>query len=164
MDDSQSNMLAVDFGASSGRTILGRWNGSTLTTQEIHPFSNDPVELNVSLYWDFLRLFHELKEGVLAYKQHATGAPASLAVDTWGVDYGLVSGNGKLLGNPYHYREARNEQAMGSLLKTMPVHELYAYSGIQPLGTPRRLTKEEYKEIQGLESEAYRVNLLQQMK
>lgn len=133
MGAKQFNMLAVDFGASSGRTILGRWNGSTLTTQEIHRFSNDPVELNGSLYWDFLRLFHELKEGVLAYKQHAAGTPASLAVDTWGVDYGLVTGKGKLLGNPYHYREARNERAMTALLRTMSEHDLYAHSGIQPL-------------------------------
>jgi rhamnulokinase len=133
MGENQLNMLAVDFGASSGRTILGSWNGSKLTTQEIHRFSNDSVELNGTLYWDFLRLFHELKEGVLAYKQFASGSPASLAVDTWGVDYGLVTGKGKLLGNPYHYREARNERAMNELLKTMPEQEVYLHSGIQPL-------------------------------
>jgi rhamnulokinase len=133
MGENQLNMLAVDFGASSGRTILGGWNGTKLTTQEIHRFSNDPVELNGTLYWDFLRLFHELKVGILAYKQFATGSPASLAVDTWGVDYGLVTGKGKLLGNPYHYREARNEKAMNELLRIMPEQEVYAHSGIQPL-------------------------------
>lgn len=133
MGTNHLNMLAVDFGASSGRTILGRWSGSTLSVEEIHRFSNDPVELGGSLYWDFLRLFHELKAGIHAYKQHAPGSPASIAVDTWGVDYGFVDGKGKLLGNPYHYREARNTEAMSKLLQQTTERELYSHSGIQPL-------------------------------
>ncbi|NOV04531.1 rhamnulokinase [Paenibacillus sp. LMG 31457] len=126
-------MLAVDFGASSGRTILGRWDGSKLSVEEIHRFANDPVALNGRLYWDFLRLFHELKKGIHAFKQQASGSPASIAVDTWGVDYGFVDGKGRLLGNPYHYREARNAQAMEAMLQQTTQQELYSRSGIQPL-------------------------------
>ncbi|MBD0378964.1 rhamnulokinase [Paenibacillus sp. WST5] len=126
-------MLAVDFGASSGRTILGRWDGARLTVEDIHRFANDPVRLGDSLHWDFLRLFHELKKGIHAYKQHASGSPASIAVDTWGVDYGFVNGKGKLIGNPYHYRDARNTVAMEELLASLPDAELYARTGIQPL-------------------------------
>ncbi|SDM85827.1 rhamnulokinase [Paenibacillus sp. yr247] len=133
MGTNQLNTLAVDFGASSGRTILGCWNGSKLTIEEIHRFSNDPVELGGRLYWDFLRLFHELKKGIHAFKQHASGSQASIAVDTWGVDYGFVDGKGKLLGNPYHYREARNARAMDELLQHTSERELYSRSGIQPL-------------------------------
>ncbi|MGG1516194.1 rhamnulokinase family protein [Paenibacillus oryzisoli] len=133
MSTRQLNMLAVDFGASSGRTILGKWDGVKLSAEEIHRFSNDPVELHGSLYWDFLRLFHEMKEGILAYKQHGSGTPDSLAIDTWGVDYGYVNAKGKLLGNPYHYREARNAAAMDALLQAIPAEELYSRSGIQPL-------------------------------
>ncbi|TXK75162.1 rhamnulokinase family protein [Paenibacillus sp. N3.4] len=127
------NMLAVDFGASGGRTILGRWNGSKLTVEDIHRFSNDPVELSGRLYWDFLRLFHELKKGIHAYKQHAPGSPSSIAVDTWGVDYGFVDGSGRLLGNPYHYRDDRNAKAMDEMLLTSSSAEIYNRSGIQPL-------------------------------
>ncbi|MDD9268794.1 rhamnulokinase family protein [Paenibacillus sp. GCM10023248] len=133
MSTNSLGMLAVDFGASSGRTILGRWNGSKLTVEEIHRFANDPVELSGRLYWDFLRLFHELKKGIHAFKQHETGSPASIAVDTWGVDYGFVDGKGRLLGNPYHYREARNAQAMEALLEQTSQQDLYSRSGIQPL-------------------------------
>lgn len=133
MSTNPLNMLAVDFGASSGRTMLGRWNGSKLAVEEIHRFANEPVELSGRLYWDFLRLFHELKKGIQVFKRQSSGNPASIAVDTWGVDYGFVDGNGKLLGNPYHYREARNAHAMDALLQQISQQELYKWSGIQPL-------------------------------
>lgn len=133
MSTNPLNMLAVDFGASSGRTMLGRWNGSKLTVEEIHRFANDPVELSGRLYWDFLRLFYELKKGIHAFKQQSSGSPASIAVDAWGVDYGFVDGKGKLLGNPYHYREARNAEAMEAMLQHTTPQDLYSRSGIQPL-------------------------------
>jgi rhamnulokinase len=127
------NMLAVDFGASSGRTIWGEFTGSKLTVHEIHRFANEPVELGGSLHWDFLRLFHEMKKGIRAYKYANTHDPASIAVDTWGVDYGLVDGNGSLMGNPYHYRDVRTQTAMDECFKTIPRSELFARTGIQPL-------------------------------
>ncbi|MBP1995662.1 rhamnulokinase [Paenibacillus eucommiae] len=133
MENKHLNMLAVDFGASSGRTIWGEFTGSKLTVQEIHRFANEPVELGGSLYWDFLRLFHELKKGVRAFKQVTSKTPASIAVDTWGVDYGLVDGNGNLLGNPYHYRDARTNATMETCFKSIPRTELFERTGIQPL-------------------------------
>jgi rhamnulokinase len=133
MGTKQLNMLAVDFGASSGRTIWGEFTGSRLAVREIHRCANEPVELGGSLHWDFLRLFHELKKGIRAFKQISTQDPASIAVDTWGVDYGLVDGNGSLLGNPYHYRDARTNTAMEACFKTIPKTELFALTGIQPL-------------------------------
>jgi rhamnulokinase len=133
MGTKQLSMLAVDFGASSGRTIWGAFTGSKLSVQEIHRFANDPVQLGGSLHWDFLRLFHELKKGLHAYKEQATSDPASIAVDTWGVDYGLVDGSGHLMGNPYHYRDARTNTAMESCFKTIPKKELFLLTGIQPL-------------------------------
>jgi len=67
------NVLAFDYGASSGRAILGSFDGEKLTLKEIHRFSNDPVMVGESLHWDVLRLYHELKQGILAgYKE--TGA------------------------------------------------------------------------------------------
>ena len=58
--------LAFDFGASSGRAILGEYDGERVTLQEVHRFPNEPVEVNGALYWDVLRLFHELKQGISA--------------------------------------------------------------------------------------------------
>ena len=57
-------VLAADFGAGSGRVVRGALDGRRLTLHEVHRFSNDPVQLRSELYWDFLRLFHELKQGI----------------------------------------------------------------------------------------------------
>ena len=57
-------VLAFDFGASSGRAILGAYADGRIELKEIHRFSNDPVEVNGTLYWDVLRLFHEIKQGI----------------------------------------------------------------------------------------------------
>ena len=108
----QKKVLAVDFGASSGRVMLGSFDGNQLQIEELHRFSNDPVLLNKTLYWDFLRLFHEVKQGLLKAKKY--GRIDSIGVDTWGVDFGLIDSEGNLLENPVHYRDLRTE---GMLLK-----------------------------------------------
>ena len=103
----ETKVLAVDFGASSGRVMLGTYDGNKITVEEIHRFSNDPVILNGTMYWDVLRLFHEIKQGLI--KAKAYGGVDSIGVDTWGVDFGLLDGKGYLLENPVHYRDSRTE-------------------------------------------------------
>jgi rhamnulokinase len=124
-------MLAFDFGASSGRAILGQFDGEKLTTEEIHRFSNDPVEVRGSLYWDTLRLFHEIKHGILKCMNSGHKDIASIAIDTWGVDFGLLDENGNLLGNPFHYRDIRTDGMMEEVFKIMPKDEVYLKTGIQ---------------------------------
>ena len=102
---SHKNVLAVDFGASSGRVMLGNFDGNRLSIQEIHRFPNDPVILNGTMYWDFLRLFYEVKQGLMKAKKY--GKIDSIGLDTWGVDFGLLDKEGNLLENPVHYRDAR---------------------------------------------------------
>ena len=83
------NYLAIDLGASSGRGIIGRFDGEKLTLEEIHRFSNDPVSVCGTLYWDILRIFHEIKAAI--GKCSVAGERLeSFAIDTWGVDYGLL--------------------------------------------------------------------------
>lgn len=120
--------LAFDFGASSGRAILGKYDGERVTLQEVHRFPNEPVEVNGALYWDVLRLFHELKQGI-RNAQEAGGAD-SIGVDTWGVDFGLLDGEGQLLSNPLHYRSPLTENAEEVLAKEMPLAQLYGETGI----------------------------------
>ncbi|MDR0269580.1 rhamnulokinase family protein [Paenibacillus sp.] len=125
------HMMAVDFGASSGRAVTGEFDGERLSIQEIHRFANEPVQLGERLHWDFLKLFHELKRGIAKARQQLGRTPASIAVDTWGVDYGLVDPKGRLIGNPYHYRDLRSEPAMKEAIRLIPETELYARTGIQ---------------------------------
>lgn len=77
-------VLAYDFGASSGRAILGVYDGKKIHIEELHRFSNDPVNLNGTLYWDILRLFHEMKVGLIEVKKAGHGDIESIGIDTWG--------------------------------------------------------------------------------
>lgn len=122
-------VLAFDFGASSGRAILGSFDGETITLKEIHRFGNDPVKVGKTFYWDVLRLFHEIKQGILKAKQY--GGFDSIGIDTWGVDFGLIDEKGYLLENPVHYRDERNVGMIGEAEKYMSKDEMYDRTGIQ---------------------------------
>lgn len=126
-------MLAVDYGASSGRVMGGTYNGETLSIQEIHRFSNDPVMLGnkngSTMYWDFLRLFHEMKYGILKSKQW--GQAESISVDTWGVDYGLLNKDGCLLANPIHYRDQRTNGMLQKAFTRIERQKFYKITGNQ---------------------------------
>jgi len=124
-------MLAFDLGASSGRAILGILDEHKLIIEELHRFSNDPVEIRRSLYWDILRLFHEIKQGILKCIKSGHRDIDSIAVDTWGVDFGLLDKNGTLLGNPYHYRNPIPDEYSAEVFKLIPREELYSRTGIQ---------------------------------
>jgi sugar (pentulose or hexulose) kinase len=106
---SARNYLAFDLGASSGRAILGRFDGSRLTLEEKHRFTNGPVEMNGRLYWNAPGLFEALKSGLA---QCGQDDPASLGIDTWGVDYGIVSPTNGLVTLPVHYRDSRTDESM----------------------------------------------------
>lgn len=123
------NLLAFDFGASSGRAVLGRFDGEKLTLEELHRFSNDPVKLGDTLYWDVLRLFHEIKQSLL--KAKAVCVPDSIGIDTWGVDFGLLDAEDRLLENPVHYRDARTAGIFDTAFGKIPKDELYRITGNQ---------------------------------
>ncbi|HZJ58093.1 MAG TPA: rhamnulokinase [Clostridia bacterium] len=124
------DLLAFDFGASGGRGILGRFDGEKLAMDELHRFSNDPVEVGGHLYWDVLRLFWNMQEALLKYGARENGSFASLGIDTWGVDYGLLDRDGELLGNPYHYRDVRTEDMMEEAFTKMPREMIFQKTGI----------------------------------
>ncbi|MGH9658592.1 MAG: rhamnulokinase, partial [Bryobacteraceae bacterium] len=120
--------LAFDLGAESGRAILGTLDGARLAVEEIHRFPNTPVRVRSSLYWDALRLFHEIGEGLrLALRERLDG----IGVDTWGVDFALLDANGALLDNPRHYRDLRTRGMMDAVFSRVPRHEVFEQTGIQ---------------------------------
>jgi rhamnulokinase len=126
-----TNFLAFDLGAESGRAVIGRFDGQRLTLEEVHRFPNGLVRLLDSLHWDVLRLFTEIKNG-LAKSVHQPGSePASLGLDTWGVDFALLDERGVLAGNPYHYRDRRTDGMLEEAFRRVPREEIFAQTGIQ---------------------------------
>ncbi|HZK21638.1 MAG TPA: rhamnulokinase family protein [Oscillospiraceae bacterium] len=125
----EKRVLAFDFGASSGRAILGVFDGEKITLKEVHRFPNNPVEVRGTVYWDILRLFYEIKEGLVAAQKD--GGFSSVGIDTWGVDFGLIGKDGALLENPIHYRDRRNEGMVKKAMEIMDLNRLYDITGIQ---------------------------------
>ena len=125
----KKRVLAFDFGASSGRAIVGVFDGNKIELREVHRFSNDPVKINGTFYWDVQRLFFEIKQGILKAKED--GGFDSIGIDTWGVDFGLLRKDGTLVENPVHYRDARNDGMVEFAKKYMSHEEMYDITGIQ---------------------------------
>lgn len=121
-------VLAVDLGAESGRVMGVKFNGRSLNLQELHRFPNTTVTLNGTLHWDFLRLWADIQAGIAAGKELN---PASIGVDTWGVDFGLLDKQGNLIGNPVHYRDGRTAGMMDRVFEIVPRQEVFAQTGIQ---------------------------------
>lgn len=130
MDDT-IKLLAIDLGASSGRVMLGIYDGDTLRMEEVHRFANIPVQIRGHLYWDVLKLFHEMKQGIQkAHRRY--GQSLALSVDTWGVDYGFLDKQGQLLYSPHHYRDQRMAAISTSMEALVSPREQFALTGNQP--------------------------------
>jgi len=123
--------IAVDLGAESGRAILGALSGDTLTIEEVHRFQNGAVKVGNTLRWDFDRLLAEVKTGIRKCVQAAPGEIAGIAVDSWGLDFGLLDENGDLVEPPCHYRDARTNGMLEEAFKRMPRETIYERTGIQ---------------------------------
>ena len=122
-------VLAFDFGASSGRAMLGIYDESTIKIEEIHRFSNDPVVLNGTMYWDVLRLLYEIKQSMIKAKHH--GGFDSIGIDTWGVDFGIIDEYGDLVENPVHYRDDRTKGMLEKSFEMISKDEFYNITGNQ---------------------------------
>ncbi len=121
--------IAADFGASNGRISAGRYDGARIVIDELHRFENAPVFFRSTLYWDFLRLLSELKCGIAKCTHRYEGKPASVAIDTWGVDFGIVDARGNLRSNPVSYRDRRTEGMVEKIEKIIPLNELFRETG-----------------------------------
>ncbi|HBY59271.1 MAG TPA: rhamnulokinase [Solibacterales bacterium] len=129
--------LAIDLGAESGRAILGTLANGHLNLEELHRFPNQPVRLPTGLYWDSLRLFHEMQQGLAVAGRERKLALDGIGVDTWGVDFGLIGADGALTDNPRHYRDARTNGMLDAAFAVVPRQEIFAQTGLQfmPLNT-----------------------------
>ncbi|CAM03373.1 putative rhamnose kinase [Saccharopolyspora erythraea NRRL 2338] len=120
----------MDLGASSGRVIVGRFGAGELDLHEVHRFANNPVRLADGLHWDVLGLYREVLGGLRLAQPHAL---ASVGIDGWAVDFGLLDGDGVLLGNPYHYRDERGVRGAEAVRARVDDAEHYRICGLQRL-------------------------------
>ena len=123
--------LAFDFGAESGRALLGSLAGGRLAVEELHRFPNTPVRVLGGLFWDTLRLWHEIQHGIAVAVRDRKLSLDGIGIDTWGVDCALIGSDGQLCANPRHYRDPRNAEAMEKAFAVVPRAEVFGYTGIQ---------------------------------
>ena len=120
---------AVDLGASSGRVMLGRLADDTVALEQVARFGNAVLELPDGLHWNLLGLHGEILAGL--HDAAARHTLASVAIDTWAVDYGLLNAAGSLLGAPYAYRDSRTARGVEAVHARVPFEELYRRNGLQ---------------------------------
>ncbi|HEX6389495.1 MAG TPA: FGGY family carbohydrate kinase, partial [Solirubrobacteraceae bacterium] len=134
---------AIDLGAESGRVIRGRVDGGRVVLEVIHRFANRPVRLPDGIRWNLLALFSEALEGL---GRAADGTRLSgIGVDAWGVDYALLDARLRVLGLPFHYRDARTDGMIARAHERVAREDMYAVTGIQtmPINTVFQLLADE---------------------
>ena len=122
--------LAVDIGASSGRHILGSIQDGRIVIEEVYRFENGMAKKDGHLQWDVNHLAKEIVAGMCKCKE-AGKIPVTMGIDTWGVDYVLLDGEGKIVGNTYGYRDGRTKGMDEEVYRHIPLERLYERNGIQ---------------------------------
>ena len=123
--------LAVDLGATSGRTVLATFDGAHITMREFTRFENPQLPLNGHLFWNLPHLYNEVLRALRQVKSEGIGIE-SIGIDTWGCDFAFFGPDGQLLGLPYCYRDAHTDGAMERYFADhMAQEEVYARTGIQ---------------------------------
>ncbi|MFE6964516.1 rhamnulokinase family protein [Agromyces sp. NPDC057679] len=138
------SVAAVDLGATSGRVVVGQVDQAAgrLELEQVARFANGPVRLASGLHWDVTGLYRDLTQGLAEAFRREPGI-ASIGIDSWAVDYGLLR-DGRLLGEPFHYRDERNANAVDKVHAIVPFSELYRRNGLQflPFNTVYQLAAE----------------------
>ena len=123
--------LAIDLGAGSGRVIIGELEDKKLRITPIHSFPNEMVNVLGTLHWDVLGIYREVLEGLRICARRCTTAPVSLAVDTWGLDFGLLDVQGNLIGAPVTYRDRRTQGVIEPFHKKISPERLHELTGLE---------------------------------
>jgi rhamnulokinase len=127
----ENTYLAVDLGAESGRVMAGRFDGTRVSLNQVHRFSNGPVRVGNTLRWNVLGLWSEIQNGLREAGAQFGGSTVSVGVDTWGVDYVLMNRHDEILGQPWHYRDVRTDGMMQKAFQKVSRAEIFAETGLQ---------------------------------
>ena len=122
--------LAVDIGASSGRHMLASMEDGKMKLEEVYRFPNGMDNKNGTLCWDVDRLFTEIKNGLKKCKELGK-IPATMGIDTWGVDYVLLDEKDQILGDTVGYRDSRTNGMDEKVYEKISLSALYERTGIQ---------------------------------
>ncbi len=134
--------LAVDLGASSGKAFLGSVSADRLVLEEVHRFTNQPVDIQGVSYWNILALYDNILQALnKAAVQH--GDVSAVGIDSWGVDFGLLDARGQLLANPRHYRNMIGTETMGRVTDQLGKRWIFERSPtqFQPFNTLYQLAQ-----------------------
>ncbi len=123
--------LAVDLGAESGRVVAGLFDGKRVQLEELHRFSNGSVNVGGTLRWDVLKLWADIQNGLSAAATKFGSTISSVGVDTWGVDYVLMTKSNEMLGAPWHYRDTRTHGMLNHALTRVSREDIFAATGLQ---------------------------------
>ena len=126
--------IAIDLGAESGRVIVVTLDKGQVEFNEVHRFPNTVIQLPSGLHWNVSELWRAIVDGLKKANNWCTmnsHTPLSVGVDTWGVDWALVSRSGELCGLPHSYRDARNPEAFQRIVKKLGTDLIYQTTGIQ---------------------------------
>ena len=121
--------IGFDLGAESGRSIVGTITSGTLKLKETHRFYTPMIECRGHVYWDILRIYQELEQGLMKSGELFGAHFDGISIDTWGVDYVLLDSEDRLLGYPYHYRDVRTDNIMEYAFERIPREKIYHYTG-----------------------------------
>lgn len=127
----KSSYLAVDMGASSGRHILGQFDGERIELGEVYRYFNGPIEMNDGYYWNLPGLWADVRAGLMAAAERCGDTIKSVGVDTWGVDYAFLDKNGQILANPRCYRDPRTDGALERAFQVVSRDEIFERTGLQ---------------------------------
>ncbi len=113
--------------------MVGLWDGRRFSLEELHRFPNKGVSVGDGLYWDVLGIWSHLQEGMTKYHVRFEGYPDGIGVDAWGVDFALLDKSGRLIGNPFHYRDCRTQGMSERLFRIIAEREVFAATGTQTM-------------------------------
>ncbi len=126
-----THYLAVDLGATSGRTVIASFDGERVTMREFTRFENPQLPLAGHIFWDLPHLYNEILRALRLVKTEGIQLQ-SIGIDTWGCDFAFFDKSGQLLGLPYCYRDPHTDGTMKHYFtEQMPQHEVYERTGIQ---------------------------------
>ena len=123
--------LSIDLGAGSGRIIAAKTDFTHLYLEEVHRFNNPGTDLPGGSYWNIIGLFRDIQEGLRKAVATYGNRICSIGIDTWGCDFALLDGSGRMLGMPHQYRDPRFEGMAEKMHALMPEQEIYQHTGVR---------------------------------